>query len=95
MPNRNDYDEESTAEKWKRFASFNAVDLDQIKRDITSIKNVLNGDGEKAGLIVTVKFLEEYILAQKKQALDLGTFVFRAFLTITITYIAYKVGLKP
>lgn len=70
-------------------------DFIEMKRDIQSIKAVLNGDGEKAGLQVTVKLLEEYIMDQKKTRTDFWTFTFRVFLTIAITYIAYKVGLKP
>lgn len=95
MPNRDNLDNESTADKWKRFASFRAQDLDEMKRDIRSIKDDLNGDGERAGLKVTVKTIEEYILNQKKTTTDFWTFSFRIFLTIVITYIAYKVGLKP
>ena len=94
MPNRDEYNE-TPEDKWRRFGNFHKEDLMEIQRDIKSIKADLNGDGEKAGLKVTVKTLEEFVLNQKKHVTDFWTFAFRVFLTIVITYIAYKVGLKP
>ena len=62
-------------------------DIQEIKSDVKEVKKILNGNG-KAGLVAQVLSHDEHIRESKKRNWDLGTFIFRAFLAVLVTYIA-------
>lgn len=75
-------------------------DIEDIKQDCRDIKYILNGNGTP-GLVAKVAShgekiaeLESINKERSKEGRDMGTFIFRAIITLVLGFIAVKVGLK-
>lgn len=71
-----------------------ANDIAEIKSDTKDIKRILNGNGQP-GLVAKVYSHDKHISNQQRRQWDITTMIFRTVIGILVTYIAYRVGLKP
>lgn len=66
---------------------------EKLDEDVEALKKTVNGNG-KTGVAAKVDTLWKWYEAQNKTRAGLLDWAFRAIITIGITYIAVKVGLK-
>lgn len=75
-----------------------AVDVHEMRKDVKNLERIMNGNG-KPGVVAQIwdndkriKAVENYIAELHKKGWDLGTILFRGFISVIVIYIAMKVG---
>ena len=69
--------------------------IEGLKEDVEEMLDLLKGKDGNDGIIAKVNRHEQWITRKDRDFYGIYNFVFRTLLSITLGYIAYKVGISP
>jgi len=71
--------------------------VDEVGSDIKDIRCALLGNIQQGelGLVHRVKMNSEYVMGEQKKKYDIYMAIIRSLTVILLTYIAWKIGVRP